>query len=63
MPEKEKSKKNVIFNWLAKGTRTEPWPPASEIIKSADFKELQKIGRQLVQDSKKKAEKKTQNEF
>lgn len=53
----EKSKKNLIFNWLAKGTRAEPWTPAREIIESDDFKELQEIGKQLVQNSRKKAQK------
>ena len=50
-------KRNRFFNWLAKGTRAEPWPPASEIIESDDFKKLQKIGKQLVQNSRKKAQK------
>ncbi|MDE0151323.1 MAG: hypothetical protein OXK80_02345 [Bdellovibrionales bacterium] len=52
MPQKE-SKKNVLFNWLAKGTRAEPWPPSSEIIDSDEFKNLQKIGKELVEKSKK----------
>ena len=47
-------KKNLLFNWLAKGTRAEPWPSASEIINSKEYKELQKIGKKLVEDSKKK---------
>lgn len=47
-------KKNLLFNWLAKGTRAEPWPSAIEIINSKEYKELQKIGKQLVEDSKKK---------
>ena len=51
----EKSKKNLIFNWLAKGTKAEPWPPASEIINSEEHKKLQEIGQQLVRDSEKKA--------
>ena len=55
MPQGKKG--NRFFNWLAKGTRAEPWPSAREIIESDDFKKLQAIGKQLVQNSRKKAEK------
>ena len=55
MPQGEKG--NRFFNWLAKGTRAEPWPTAKEVVESREFKNLQKIGKQLVQDSRKKAEK------
>ena len=59
MPERAK-KRNVIFNWLAKGTRAEPWPSAVESIKSEEFQNLQKIGKQLVQNSKKERKQKTE---
>ncbi len=50
MPEKEKGKKNLIFNWLAKGTRAEPWPTAEEVVESDEFKKLQEIGKRLVRN-------------
>jgi len=55
MSQKEK-KKNMLFIWLAKGTRDEPWPTAQEIRETEDFKNLQEIGKKLVEGSNKKKE-------
>ena len=56
MSQKEE-KKNILFIWLSKGTRAEPWPTAKEIRETKDFTNLQEIGRKLVENSSNKEEK------
>ena len=54
----EGKKGSRFFRWLAKGTRAEPWPTAKEVVESKEFKDLQEIGKKLVQDSRKKVKNK-----
>ena len=50
MSQKQETKIDKIFRWLAKGTRAEPWPTAEEIreIRAIREKERAKLFQDIV---------------